>query len=187
MVVTVQEEGSVRWGHILFPPVVEAPHGLFRPLHPLVDFGLPALGTLLILGLFFKSVLSAKPNYVLLSYLVLIAAMVCWRWRARRKFGRLGEPIVRVDRAEIYLRLPQSLHPSHLQVPLADLRTLVVKGAPGQRSYVFERHVGKPLAVRPGFGRLDSRVVGFLQRTLPASIPVEVHEPPTFFGAIRGE
>lgn len=94
---------------------------------------------------------------------------------------------MRLDPAHIYLRLPQNVRPGHAQVPLADLRALVFKGMPGQRSYVFVRHVGEPLAVRPGLGRLDARVVNFLQRAVPASIPVEVQEPPTFLGAIRGE
>lgn len=187
MVVTVQDEGSARWWHILFPRVLETPQGLFRPEHAWVEFGLPAIGSLVILGMFFQSLAAAKPNYLALLYLVLVAGMALRSWRARRTFGPLGEPIVRVDHAEIYLSLPQNVHPGHVRVALADVQAVVVKGVPGQRCYVFLRHVGEPVTVRPGFGRLDARVVDFLQRTVPASIPVEVQEPPTFLGSIRGE
>ena len=177
----------MRWWHLVFPPVVETPQGLFRPSHPAVDLGLPAIGLLVILGFLAKGLLSGQPNYLLFFYLMLISFGMLRSWRLRRKFGSLGEPIVRVDRTHIYLRLSQNVHPGHVQVPLADVRTLVVKGPPGQRSYVFMRHAGEPLTVRPGFGRLDARVTDFLQRTVPAFVPVEVQEPPTFLGAIRGE
>ena len=177
----------MRWLHLLFPAVVETPQGLFRPSHPAIDFGLPAIGLLVILGFLVKSLLSGKPNYLLFFYLMLISFGMLRSWRVRCKFGSLGEPIARVDHAQIYLRLPQNVHPGHVQVPLEDVRAIVVKGMPGQRSYVFMRDAGEPLTVRPGFGRLDARVADFLQRTVPASIPVEVQEPPTFLGAIRGE
>lgn len=177
----------MRWWHILFPPLEETPQGLYRPSNRFIDYGMPVIGALVIVGAFLKASLAGKTNYFILGYLGFVIAPMGLAWRNRRKFGRLGRPLVRVDGAGVYMSMPQNVHPGHVLVPLADLQALVIKGVPGQRSYVFVRHGGDPITVRPGFGRLDSRVVDFLQRSVPASISVEVQEPPTFLGAIRGE
>lgn len=177
----------MRWWHVLFPQVVETPQGLFRPSNRFIDYGLPAIGFLVIVGMFLRASLAGRTNYFILGYLGFVIAPVALAWRARRKFGPMGQPLVRIDGAGIYLSMPQNVRPGHVQVPLAGIRALVVKGTPGLRSYVFERHAGEPIEVRPGFGRLDARVIDFLLRAMPAAIPVTVQEPPTFLGAIRGD
>lgn len=183
----VQQENHVPWWHVLFPQVAETPQGLFRPFNRFIDYGLPAIGAVLILGMFLKSSLAGLTNYFILGYLAFVIAPVALAWRAQHKFGTMGRPLVRIDGMGLYMGMALNVRPDHIQLPLANIRTLVVKGTPGQLSYVFERHAGDPIEVRPGFGRTDPRVVAFLQRALPPNIPVEVREPPTFLGAIRGD
>ncbi len=178
----------MRWWHVLFPPVVETPQGLFRPSNAVLDRWLPAIGCLVVAGVaLWQYRTIGRFNYFGLVYLGLFVAPAIAGWRARRQFGRMGKPLVRIDGSEVFLSLPQNVRPGHVQVPLADVRAIVVKGTPGQRSYVFERHAGEPIEVRPGFGRIDARVVDFLQRAMPAAIPVNVQAPPTFLGSIRGD
>ncbi len=178
----------MRWWHKLFPPLVETPQGLFRPSNALLDTWLPALGCLVVAAMTYRQYLAnGRVNWFGLVYIGLLLAPAIQGWRVRLRFGPMGRPLVRVDDSEVLLSLPMNVGPGHVQVPLAELRKLVIKGTPGQRSYVFERHAGKPIEVRPAFLRDEARVVDFLQRTMPASIPVEVLEPPTFFGAIRGD
>ncbi|MES2613458.1 MAG: hypothetical protein V4679_24610 [Pseudomonadota bacterium] len=178
----------MRWWHMLFPPVVETPQGLFRPSNALLDTWMPALGCLVVAAMTYRQYLAnGRFNWFSLFYIGIFLAPAIAGWRLRRRFGPMGKPLVRIDDSVVLLSLPMNVGPGHVQVPLAELRKLVIKGTPGQRSYVFERHAGEPIEVRPGFLRDDARVADFLQRTMPASIPVEVLEPPTFLGAIRGD
>lgn len=178
----------MRWWQMLFPPVVETPQGLFRPSNAVLDIWLPVLGCLVVAAVTYRQYLSSgRFNYFSLMYVGLFLAPAIAGWRQRRRFGPMGRPLVRIDDTEVLLSLPMNVGPGHVQVPLAGLRKLVIKGTPGQRSYVFERHAGEPTEVRPGFTRDDARVVDFLQRAMPANIPVEAREPPTFLGAIRGD
>ena len=177
----------MRWWHVLFPPLVETPQGLFRPSNRFLDYGLTSIVGLVIVGIFLQSSWAGKTNYFILGYLGILIASIIVAWRARRRFGPMGQPLVRIDASEIYLKLPLNVGRGHVQVPLAELRALVIKGAPSQRSYMFERHAGKPIEVRTSFTRDDARVIDFLQRAMPAHIPVKVQEPPTFLGSIRGD
>lgn len=177
----------MRWWHVLFPAVVETPQGLYRPSNRFLDYCLPTILGLVIVGMFLQASMAGKTNYFILGYLGIIIVTIALAWRARRRFGPMGQPLVRVDASEVYLKLPHNVGRGHVQVPLASLQKLVIKGTPGQRSYVFERHVGEPIEVRPGFMRDDVRVADFLQRAMPANIPLVVHEPPTFLGSIRGD
>ncbi len=126
------------------------------------------------------------------NYVALLLTLVCmWgtarNWLEWKKFGAMGRPLVRINESTIFLALPENLTQRQVELPLADIKALVIQGEANQRTFVFERHEGAALKAKACLGRLDARIVDFLKHKMPAAIPVRMQRPSSLFGFIRGD
>ena len=177
----------MRWWHVLFPPLIETHEGLFRPSSLARNLAAPLFAFALCLRMFFWSQAIGQTNYVVL----LFAAMTAWisirRWLDWREFGAQGRPLVQISQTSVLLTVPKYFAEGQREIPLTEIKVLVIKGEAARGNYVFERHEGYPVQVQTSFGRFDARVADFLQRKMPAAIPVQVLKSSNFFGAARGD
>ncbi len=117
-----------------------------------------------------------------------IAAWLGWReWADNRRFGPRGRPVVRIHDGNAFFALPSRLMPQQVEVNLREVKALNVLGDAFRRHFVFERRHGEPVRFQVSYGRHDERIVDFVQRQMPARIPVTVKEPPTAFASIGGD
>ena len=175
-------------------PLVERADGLYAPLRTPRDWAFSALGLGVLVAVMAWQWAQRSPGQrsTLLGYYALILAPSLWyaakRWRARRRHGDWGAPYVSVANGSVALALPGHVERSALQVPVSELRSLVIYGHHGARRFEFQRVRGRSETVHPMFSAaVERQIVPFLQAKLAPHVPVEVRPPPTFFEEVRGE
>jgi hypothetical protein len=166
-----------------FPPLVEHDNGLYQP-------GKQALG-------FFKAAVLAAAGigvvafgqmFVMGAVYLGLAGLLGWRqWADRRTFGPAGRPLVRIGEGTAFFSLPSRLVPRQVEVTLREIKALTIHGDFTRRSFVFERRHGDSTRFITTYGRHDERVIAFVQQRMPERVRVDVKEPPTVLGAVRGD
>jgi hypothetical protein len=167
----------MRWWHIFSPPVVETVEGLYRPVPRRLALCAYIFAIATMAGLYWWSDARGKPNYLALAYAIFMAGRGLYFWAAERKFGILGPPLVKVDDSSIFLSFRPFLSRRLKVVHLSDVKSVEVQGQARSRLIVFYMHAGYPIDVLLQQGRFEDRIVDFLQRKLPASIPIQIKEP----------
>ncbi|WP_143226681.1 hypothetical protein [Acidovorax sp. 62] len=184
---TTVERTRMRWWHIFSPPLVETVEGLYRPVPQRLALCAYIFAAAAITGIYWWSVTRGKPSYLALGYAALMAMRGLYFWVAHRKFGALGRPLVRVDESSISVSFTTFLSQRLKVVRLSDVKAVVVHGKARSRLVAFYPHEGYPIQVLLQQGRLEERIVDFLQRKLPASIPIQIEEPLQLSGVLRAD
>jgi len=162
------------WYDVVLPPLVEQAGGLYRPGQRRLNVAKAA-----VLALAGVGVIAFGELYGMGCVYLALAGWLAWRegldWR---RFGAAGRPLARIDEATAFFALPSRLVHQSVEVPLREVRALKVLGDALRRKLVFERRHGEPVRFDISWGRHDARVIDFLQRNLPARIPVTIQTLP---------
>ena len=162
------------WYDVVLPPLVEQPGGLYRPGQRRVNVAKAAV--LAVAGV---GVIVFGQLYGMGCVYLALAGWLGWReWSDWRQFGAAGRPLVRIDEATAFFALPSRLVHKCVEVPLREAKALKVLGDGLRRTLVFERRHGEPVRFEASWGRHDARVIDFLQRNLPARVPVTIQTLP---------
>ena len=152
------------------PPLVEHAGGLYRSGQRRLNLAKAAV--LAVAGV---GVIAFGQLYGMGAVYLAIAAWLGWReWADYRAFGAWGRPLVRIQDNAAFFALPSRLLPKHVDVPLREVKTLTLQGDALRRSFVFERRHGDAIRFDVTYGRHDERIVAFVQRLMPARVPVTV-------------
>lgn len=167
---------------IFLPPLVEHNGGLYRAGQRRLNVTKAA-----VLAAAGVGVIAFGQLYIMGCVYLAIAGWLGWReWADYRAFGDAGRPLVRIQEGAAFFALPSRLIPKHVDVPLREVKALNVLGDALRRNFVFERRHGESIRFDISYGRHDSRVLEFVQRQMPARIPVTIKEPPAASGSLHG-
>lgn len=172
----------MQWRDFFLPPLVEHQGGLYRAGQRRLNLAKAAV--LAVAGV---GVIAFGQLYGMGAVYLAIAAWLGWReWADYQAFGAVGRPLVRIHDNAAFFSLPSRLMPKQVEVPLREVKSLTVQGDALRRSFVFERRHGDAIRFEVTYGRHDDRIVAFVQRQMPARIPVTVKAPPSALGSIGG-
>lgn len=122
-----------------------------------------------------------------IAQLLALLGFALWRANELRRYGRLGRPLLAIDASTLTFARANDTR-EHLQLPVQELKKIVVYGRPGRRTYRFVRFDDTCVEVAPGWGsEVESVAARFLLAHMPPSIQVAIEEPQTLFASIRGD
>lgn len=171
------------WRDVFLPPLEEHQGGLYRAGQRRLN--VIKASVLAVAGV---GVIAFGQLYGMGAVYLAIAGWLGWReWADYRAFGAVGRPVVRIHEGSAFFALPSRLMPKQVEVPLREVKSLTLHGDALRRSFVFERRHGESIRFQVTYGRHDDRIVAFVQRQMPARIPVTVKEAPTALGSVRGD
>ncbi len=167
---------------LLFPNLLTAEDGVYEPLPP------SWLQWSLIGGIAASTAIIYSRGGAWLSFSVIAGLGIGFGLRsvlALRRHGPRGRPLVRVAGGMLAIR-HAGANAQDIEVPLSQVRHLVVYGPAGHRIYRFVQPDGSWLEARPQWrAQAEALVISFLQGALGDRVVVE--EPQNAFARARGD
>lgn len=113
-----------------------------------------------------------------------------FRWHDYRRYGPRGKPLAALHEGILFFANPEGFKP-FVEIPLAELATVVIDGITRVRRFRFLRKNGEHRDLQLFFGifgrQTEAALTQFLKTALSPEVKVSVKDPPSFFERSRGD